>query len=125
MKRRRIGTGDLSFKLGTGSIALIIVLVTAFFLPGGRPADPTVSLRPRVLLRDFAAIIREPQFHTYVLAGAFSFAGLFVYVAGSPILFMDVFHVSPQTYGLIFVTVSKPSGVSVICTMCSGPSWIT
>ncbi len=32
----------------------------------------------------------------------FSFAGLFVYVAGSPAIFMDGFHVSAKVYGGIF-----------------------
>jgi DHA1 family bicyclomycin/chloramphenicol resistance-like MFS transporter len=38
----------------------------------------------------------------YSLAGAFAFSGLLVYVAGSPIIFMEVFHVSAHTFGAIF-----------------------
>ena len=54
------------------------------------------------MMRGFAEVIREPRFYTYAFAGAFSFAGLFVYVTGSPIIFLDGFHVDPRTYGLIF-----------------------
>ncbi len=54
------------------------------------------------MLRGFVDVIAEPRFYTYAFAGAFSFAGLFVYVTGSPIIFFDGFHVDPRSYGLIF-----------------------
>ena len=54
------------------------------------------------MLRGFVDVIAEPRFYTYAFAGAFSFAGLFVYVTGSPIIFLDGFHVDPRSYGLIF-----------------------
>jgi DHA1 family bicyclomycin/chloramphenicol resistance-like MFS transporter len=47
-------------------------------------------------------ILRQPQFITYALAGAFSFAGLFAFVAGSPIIFMDGYHLGAKAFGLIF-----------------------
>ena len=51
---------------------------------------------------DFGRVFGHPQFYTYAVGGAFSFAGLFVYVAGSPIIFIDTFNVDLRTYGLIF-----------------------
>jgi DHA1 family bicyclomycin/chloramphenicol resistance-like MFS transporter len=59
-------------------------------------------LRPGPILRTYGTILQERVFYTYATAGALSFAGLFTYVAGSPIIFMDVFAVSPQVYGGIF-----------------------
>jgi DHA1 family bicyclomycin/chloramphenicol resistance-like MFS transporter len=53
-------------------------------------------------LRNYALVLKEPQFITYALSGAFAFSGLLVYVASSPIIFMEVFHVSPQKFGAIF-----------------------
>jgi len=50
----------------------------------------------------FWAILKQPQFITYALAGAFSFAGLFAFVAGSPIIFMDGFHLGTKAFGLVF-----------------------
>src|SRR5208282_1495639 len=35
-------------------------------------------------------------------SGAFAFSGLLVYVASSPIVFMEVFHVSARQFGGIF-----------------------
>jgi DHA1 family bicyclomycin/chloramphenicol resistance-like MFS transporter len=40
------------------------------------------------------------------LAGTFSFAGLFAYVAGSPAIFMEDFQVSAKIYGAIFAFLS-------------------
>jgi DHA1 family bicyclomycin/chloramphenicol resistance-like MFS transporter len=52
------------------------------------------------------AIIVHRQFRTYALAGAFSFYSLLVYVAGLPLIFMDMFHVSAPKYGAIFAPLS-------------------
>lgn len=87
-------------------VVLAILLVTHFFLPEGHEPDPTISLKPAPIVETFVAIFKNPQFSTFSLAGAFSFAGLFVYVAGSPIIFMDVFHVTASQYGAIFACLS-------------------
>ena len=55
---------------------------------------------------DLKIFYLNPQFYVFSLAGTFSFSGLFVYVAGSPAIFMDQFHVSPKTYGGIFALLS-------------------
>jgi MFS transporter, DHA1 family, multidrug resistance protein len=87
-------------------IASVILAATIFLLPEGHTPDPTISLGARPILSAFTEIFRQPQFYTYAFAGAFSFAGLFTYVAGSPIIFMDGFHVSAQTFGGIFATLT-------------------
>lgn len=86
--------------------AFIMLLVCWRWLPEGHPPDPTVSLRPAPILHNFTVVLKEPQFLTYALAGAFAFAGLLVYVAGSPILFMEVFQVEPGVFGAIFAGLS-------------------
>src|SRR3984893_4895515 len=83
------------------AFALLVIMLTALLPPGHKP-DPTISLRPGAMLRGFAEVISETRFYSYAFSGAFSFAGLFVYVTGSPIIFLDGFHVDPRTYGLIF-----------------------
>jgi MFS transporter, DHA1 family, multidrug resistance protein len=75
-------------------------------LPQGHQADRGVSLRPLPILRNYAIVLREPQFITYALSGAFAFSGLLVYVASAPIVFMEVFHVSPQEFSAIFAALS-------------------
>jgi DHA1 family bicyclomycin/chloramphenicol resistance-like MFS transporter len=87
-------------------LAMLITLLTIFFLPETYPADRSFSLRPLPIIKNFISVLKEPQFVIYVLAGAFAFAGLLVYVTGSPIVFMDIFHVGKKTYGWIFAFLS-------------------
>lgn len=82
--------------------ALLVMVTIAALLPEGHEPDPDISLRPGAILAGFLKVVRHPQFYTYAVAGSFSFAGLFVYVTGSPIIFIGTFHLDPQTYGLIF-----------------------
>ncbi|MDB5003085.1 MAG: Bcr/CflA family drug resistance efflux transporter [Mucilaginibacter sp.] len=89
-----------------GIMALLILLTVIFFLPESYKADPSYSLKPKPIINSFLQVIKEPQFYTYAFAGAFAFAGLFVYVSASPIVFMEVFKVSAKTYGWIFATLS-------------------
>jgi DHA1 family bicyclomycin/chloramphenicol resistance-like MFS transporter len=84
------------------TIAFVILSVTFFLLPEGHQPDHSVSLRAGPILNGFWNIFRDPQFLTYSLAGAFSFAGLFAFVAGSPIIFMDGFHMGTKAFGITF-----------------------
>ncbi len=86
--------------------ALAAVLAVFFALPEPHPPDSSISLAPRPIVENFFHIFTQPQFCMYALAGAFSFAGLFAYVAGSPIIFMDGFHVNVKTFGAIFAVLT-------------------
>jgi DHA1 family bicyclomycin/chloramphenicol resistance-like MFS transporter len=86
--------------------ALSVLFVCWRWLPEGHSPDPAVSLRPGPIIRNFADVLKDRQFLTYALSGAFAFSGLLVYVAGSPIIFMEVFHVSAATFGAIFAGLS-------------------
>jgi DHA1 family bicyclomycin/chloramphenicol resistance-like MFS transporter len=68
--------------------ALMLIALLAFVLPEGHKPDPDISLRPGAIIKEFLNILALPQFAIYAVAGAFSFAGLFVYVTGAPIIFI-------------------------------------
>jgi len=84
------------------AFVVLMLVISRWVLPEGHKPDRTVSLRLLPILRNYATVLREPQFITYALSGAFAFSGLLVYVASSPIIFMEVFHISPQKFGVIF-----------------------
>jgi DHA1 family bicyclomycin/chloramphenicol resistance-like MFS transporter len=84
----------------------LLLLATFFWLPDTYKPDVTMSLKPRPILTNFWSVLREPQFYTYTFTGAVSFCGLFAYVAGSPLLFMDIFGVDARAYGWIFAFLS-------------------
>ena len=85
-----------------GGYALVALVLMIVLLPEGHRPDTSISLKPRPIARGYLAILGNPQFYTYALAGAFSFAGLFGFVSGSPILFMDGYHLSARQFGLVF-----------------------
>lgn len=105
--------GYLSVHLGWASvfvvlaaIALIILTVVFFKLPESHKADTSHVLHPMPIIRNYLSILREPQFYTYAISGAIGFSGLFVYLAASPTIFMEIFGVSEQTYGWIFAFIA-------------------
>jgi len=73
-----------------------------YFLPHARDPDPTVSLKLNPMVKTFVSILKNRQFFTYSVSGSFSFALMFLYVAGSPVVFMGILHVTPQAFGGIF-----------------------
>jgi DHA1 family bicyclomycin/chloramphenicol resistance-like MFS transporter len=87
-------------------ITVVILLVVIFFLPEGHQPDRTVSLKAKPMFLTFYSILTQPQFCTYALAGAFSFSSLFTYVAGSPVIFMENFNLTPREYGGVFALLS-------------------
>jgi DHA1 family bicyclomycin/chloramphenicol resistance-like MFS transporter len=88
------------------TLVAILLGVVFFLLPEGHQPDKSISLKPGPIIKDFLYILKNNQFHTFALAGAFSFAGVLVYVAGSQIIFMGNFHLTKQQYGMVFAGLS-------------------
>lgn len=87
-------------------LTFLILLAVIFYLPESKQPDPTFSLKPRPILASFKKVITNPQFYTYSLTGAMASAGLYAYLAGSPFVFMDLYHVTGQHYGWIFALIA-------------------
>lgn len=88
------------------SIAILILIAVIFSLPESYKPDTSYSLKPLPIINSFLGVIKVPQFYTYAIATSLAFAGLFAYVAASPTIFMEFFHVSGKTYGWIFAFLS-------------------
>lgn len=93
------------FVILTG-MGVAIFTATVLWLPDSYKPDTSLSLRPKPIILNFLSVIREPQFYTYSLTGAIAFSGLFAYVSGSPLVFMEVFHTDEKVYGWIFALLS-------------------
>ncbi|HEY0175358.1 MAG TPA: multidrug effflux MFS transporter, partial [Pedobacter sp.] len=105
--------GYVTTAFGWHSVFLVLMLLgvmnllaSIFGLPDSYQPDHTLSLKPKPIIKNFIVVLREPQFYTYAFTGAVAFSGLFAYVAGSPLLFMDIFAVKEETYGWIFAFLS-------------------
>jgi len=87
-------------------IAILILIAVIFSLPESYKPDTSYSLKPLPIITSFLGVIKIPQFYTYAIATSLAFAGLFAYVAASPTVFMEFYHVSGKTYGWIFASLS-------------------
>jgi DHA1 family bicyclomycin/chloramphenicol resistance-like MFS transporter len=87
-------------------MAVVLSGLVRFALPTGYIPVEDASLKVRKVARNYRDILMHPQFITYAVGGAFSFASLFIYVAGSPIIFMENYHLTPKMFGYIFAGLS-------------------
>ncbi|MES2526491.1 MAG: multidrug effflux MFS transporter [Bdellovibrionota bacterium] len=83
-------------------MATAVLVIVAFGLPKAFAGDKSVELSPKPLLKGFIEIFKVKVFRQYALAGALSFSGLFVYITGSPAIFIDGFGVTKQEYSYLF-----------------------
>jgi len=83
-------------------ISVIIILGIYFYLPDGKKADPSISLRPVAVASNFLIVLKQPQFLLYMLVGGIATSASFAYIAGSSDVFITIFKVSEQQYGWIF-----------------------
>ncbi|MBL7545430.1 MAG: multidrug effflux MFS transporter [Bdellovibrionaceae bacterium] len=88
------------------AMAVALLTIVKQFLPESHEPDPTHILRPLPILKNYLSILQEPQFYANALAGAVGFSALFVYLAASPIIFMEIFGVTEQHYGWIFAIIA-------------------
>lgn len=101
--------GYVTVAFGWHSVFIILMIIgflnliaSWLWLPNSFKPNQQMSLKPKPIINSFLAVLKVPQFYTYAFTGAAAFAGLFAYVAGSPLLFMDIFKVKEETYGWIF-----------------------
>ncbi|KQX00636.1 multidrug effflux MFS transporter [Flavobacterium sp. Root420] len=87
-------------------MGIAILIASQVGLPNSYKPDTTISLKPKPIISNFLKVLKEPQFYTYAFTGSIAFSGLFTYVAASPIIFMDIYHVDAKTYGWIFAFMS-------------------
>lgn len=87
-------------------LGVFILIAVLLWLPESFQPDRSLSLKPGPILTGFAVVLKEPQFYTYAFTGAVAFSGLFVYVSGSPKVFMDIYGLNDKTYGWVFAFLS-------------------
>ena len=87
-------------------LGLFNLIASWLWLPDSHKPDTSISLKPIPILQNFFSVLRVPQFYTYAFAGAMSFSGLFAYISGSPLVFIDLYQVKEETYGWIFALLS-------------------
>ena len=87
-------------------IGFLILLLVIFRLPESKKGDASYSLKATTIFANYSAVSKVPQFNTYALMGAISASGLYAYLAGSPFVFMELYHTTQQQYGYIFAIIA-------------------
>ncbi len=80
---------------------LAVVMVS---LPESFPLERRRRDAFAAVLGVYGRLLRDRVYMGYVLTGGFIFAGLLSYIAGSPFVFIELFDVPPERYGLYFGT---------------------
>ena len=82
-----------------GAFWLVIV---AAFLHESLPPARRRRQRAADVVATYLGLLRDRTYIGYVLTGALIFAGLLAYISGSPFVFIELFRVPPEQYGLFF-----------------------
>jgi DHA1 family bicyclomycin/chloramphenicol resistance-like MFS transporter len=80
---------------------MLLALVSA----GLRESLPPERRRRQPLgatLRVYGQLLADRRYVGYVLSGGFIFSGLLAYIAGSPFVFIELFDVPPERFGVYF-----------------------
>ncbi len=67
-------------------------------LPPARRASGGIG----AVLKNYGKLLRDRHFLGFTVPSNFAFAGMFAYIAGSPFVFIELFGVSPERFGLLF-----------------------
>jgi len=60
------------------------------------------SLHPAVVLREYAGFFRDRDFMRHVLTAGLAQSGMFAYIAASPFVLIEYYHIAPTAYAWIF-----------------------
>jgi DHA1 family bicyclomycin/chloramphenicol resistance-like MFS transporter len=87
-------------------LAALLLVAIHFYLPESYKPNVSLSLRPAAILKGYRDVLVSPPFYTYALTGALAGSGLYAYISGSPVVYMEYFDVSQKTYGLVFAGIA-------------------
>jgi DHA1 family bicyclomycin/chloramphenicol resistance-like MFS transporter len=83
--------------LGVLILGLSIVKLPETLAPELRQASSV-----RKILHEYGLILFDRRSLGYMLCGAFSFAGMFAQLSGTPFVYIDLFGVAPENFGFLF-----------------------
>ena len=81
---------------------VLAIAAAVFFLPESNPKEKRQGKRLSELFTGYFHVLRDPAVVGCTLTGGFTFAALFAYLTGSPFVYIEVFGVAAEHYGLIF-----------------------
>ncbi|MBO1112460.1 multidrug effflux MFS transporter [Bordetella petrii] len=95
-----VGWRSLFWLMAAGALAMMAA--TALIMQESLTPERVQPLSAASIARNYAALLRHRGFMAHSLAGGFGQAGMFAYIISSPHLFIELYGVDPQHYGLLF-----------------------
>ncbi|MDO9454073.1 MAG: multidrug effflux MFS transporter [Stagnimonas sp.] len=83
--------------------SLLLTGWCVWMLPETHAETLRTPLRPRILTRTYAAMLRDGPFRWLALAAGFNFGALFIYIASAPALILDVLKLGERDFAWLFV----------------------
>jgi DHA1 family bicyclomycin/chloramphenicol resistance-like MFS transporter len=84
--------------VGVGLVTLAVLLTIPETLPAEKRNHEPLG---RAMLR-YITILQDKRVLGYIGTGAFLYAGMYAYVAGTPFAYISFYHVPAERYGLLF-----------------------
>lgn len=79
-----------------------LIVAVHFRLRESHDSDTSEPFNLGRVARAYAQLLRDREFLAQSLAGGISLGGLFAYITGSPFVFINLHHVTPQHFGWFF-----------------------
>lgn len=96
----RFGWRSVFFVLA--AYGLIWLVLTAWLLPESLGAERRRRESVAAITATYLRILRDREYLAWVLSGGLVFAGLLAYISGSSFIYIQLFHVAPERFGLYF-----------------------
>ena len=96
------GWRSIFWLLGAYGAAWLTIVIG--FLPESLPPERRSRQPLGAVLGVYGRLLRDRVYVGYVITGGMIFAGLLAYISGSPFVFIELFGVPPERYGLFFGT---------------------
>lgn len=85
-----------------GAIGLLMFIAVLFFLPETLPIEKRAQGGILAVVSTFGRLMKDPVFMGIALTQAFISSSMFAYIAGSPFVLQNIYHVTPQQFSLFF-----------------------
>ena len=81
---------------------IVSLVTTGLFLRETLPVERRARIGAVEALRGYATMLRDGRYMRYAGAFAFASGGFFAYLSASPFVFISLFGVPPERYGILF-----------------------
>jgi len=103
-----LGAQIMRFTSWHGIFLALAVVTAVLWLGAARALPETLPVERRRsgsfgdTVQTFRRLAADTRFLGYAVSGGLGFGAMFAYIAGSPFVLQGIYHVSPQTFSLIF-----------------------